>query len=89
MARVPEPLEARHRPGFGPEQFAIITRDGAMFCFNGAPYCGGYNAHPDWWSGPAPNSVRAAVSFEWDADGWGYTQYFDDGATYHLRAEGH
>ena len=89
MARVVDPVAAHRRPGAGPEQFAIIARDGSMWAFNGAPYCSAYNAHPHLWNGPTPNTNRAAVDFEWDTDGWGYTQYFDDSAFYHWRAEGH
>jgi lysozyme len=77
------------RPGAPAEQFAQMSKDGSMYAFNGAPYCGGYNQHSDWWGGPTPNSVRNGLGFVWDADGWGYTQYFDDGAHYGLRADGH
>lgn len=89
MARVPNPVAAHHRPGAGPEQFAVMGVDGSMYAFNGAPYCSAYNAHPEWWGGASPTVNRAAVDFEWDADGWGWTQYFDDGAHYGLRAAGH
>src|SRR5581483_8255936 len=80
MARVANPVAAHRRPGAGPEQFAIMAADGAMYAFNGAPYCHAYNEHPEWGG-----NVRAGVDFEWDADGWGWTQYFDDGAHYSLR----
>ena len=85
MARISNAVAAHRRPGGGPEQFAVIGRDGSMFCFNGAPYCDAYNAHPEL-GGP---NVRAAVGFAWDDDGWGYTQYFDDGARYSWRLQGH
>lgn len=81
---VPNPVAAHHRPGAGPEQFAIMSADGAMYCFNQAPYCSAYNAHPE-----LGGAVRVGVDFEWDADGWGYTQYMNDGAFYHWRAAGH
>lgn len=86
MARVANavPGSPRRRPGFGPEQFAFMAYDGAMYAYNGAPYCHAYNQHPEWGGG-----VRQGLGFEWDADGWGWTQYFDDGAWYHLRADGH
>jgi hypothetical protein len=85
MAHLPNPVAAAHRPGAPPEQFAVIGRDGSMWCFNGAPYCDAYNAHPELGG----SDVRAAVGFAWDDDGWGYVQYFDDGAHYHWRAPGH
>lgn len=88
MARVVEPVAAHHRPGAGPEQFAIMARDGAMYAYNGAPWCGAYNAHPELWGDSAPTGNRAGIDFEWDADGWGWTQYMDDSAFYHWRAEG-
>ena len=83
--RVPNPVAAHRRPGTDPAQFAIIAKDGSMWAFNGAPWCDAYNAHPEW-GGP---TVRAAVGFEWHADGWGWTGYFDDGAYYSTRAVGH
>lgn len=89
MARVPNPVAAHRRPGAGPEQFAIMALDGAMYAFNGAPYCSAYNADSSLWGGPSPTSIRGGVDFEWDADGWGWTQYMDDGAFYHWRAQGH
>lgn len=82
--RVPNPVAAHHRSGFGIEQFAVMGADGAFYCFNGAVYADAYNAHPELGGG-----VRAFVDFEWDPDGWGYTQYADDGAFYHWRAQGH
>lgn len=91
MARIPNPIpgSARRRPGFGPEQFGIMAADGSMWMYNGAPYVDAYNAHSELWGGPAPTSVRGPIGFEWDPDGWGYTQYFDDGAHYDWRAAGH
>src|SRR5690348_5392996 len=85
MARVQNPVAAHRRPGAGPEQFAIIARDGSMYCYNGAPYCDAYNAHPELGG----SAVRWFVGFAWDDDGWGYTQYADDGARYSWRAQGH
>lgn len=82
--RVLSHVAAHHRPGFPPEQFAIMAADGGMFSFNGAPYADAYNAHPEWGG-----IVRGAVGFEWDADGWGWTGYFDDGSAYHTRVAGH
>jgi GH25 family lysozyme M1 (1,4-beta-N-acetylmuramidase) len=87
--RVNNPVAAHRRPGAGPEQFAVMGADGALFCFNGAPYCDAYNAHSNLWGGDSPNTNRAGVGFAWDDDGWGYSQYFDDGARYSWRAEGH
>jgi hypothetical protein len=89
MARVQNPVAAHPMPGGDNSKFAVMGWDGAMFAFNGANYCGAYNQHSDWWGGPSPTTNRAAVDFAWDDDGWGYTQYFDDGAYYHIRAEGH
>lgn len=89
MARVPNPVAAHHRPGAGPEQFAVMALDGAMYTYNGAPYCDAYNAHSNLWGGASPNTNRAGVDFNWDDDGWGWTQYMDDGAFYHWRAAGH
>jgi hypothetical protein len=61
-----------------------MAADGSMWAFNGAPYCDAYNAHPD-----LGGAVRGGVDFNWDDDGFGYTQYMDDGAWYHWRAQGH
>jgi hypothetical protein len=89
MARVPNPVAAHPLPGPNKSMFAVMAVDGAMYAYNGAPYCGGYNEHPDWWGGPSPTTNRAGVDFAWDDDGWGYTLYFDDGAHYAMRAQGH
>lgn len=84
MARVPNPVAAHPRPGAGPGDFAIMGADGAMYAYGTAPYCSAYNSHPE-----LGGAVRAGVDFAWDADGWGWTQYMDDGAYYHFRAPGH
>lgn len=84
IVKVPNAVAAHHRPGFGREQFSIMSKDGAMYAFNGSEYIDAYNAHPE-----LGGAVREFINFEWDDDGWGYTQYANDGAFYYWRKAGH
>lgn len=80
--RVANAVAAKLRPNLAP-QVVVMSSDGAMYAFNGAPYLDAYNNHPELGG----SSVRAFVDFEWDSDGLGYTQLADDGSTYHWRAK--
>lgn len=84
LVRVPNAVAAKHRPGFGIEQFIVMSKDGAVYAFGGAPWIDAYNAHPE-----LGGTIRDLIDIYWDNDGWGYTQYADDGAFYHWRAAGH
>lgn len=73
MMRVPNAVSAIRSPNGG---VWVLSRDGAVYAFGGAPYLDAYNTHPEWGG-----NVREFVAIVANDRG-GYDLLADDGALY-------